>query len=80
MFQQLHESGDARSIHLRCLLFDYHTEQIEKSSELQANSAAAFKLLDDLEEIDSVRKNYYGYLRDRINNLLSGWGRFLFPA
>jgi hypothetical protein len=54
------------------LLFDYHTEQIEKSSEVQSNSTWAFKLLDELEEIDPVRKNYYGYLRDRVNNLLSG--------
>ncbi|KAI6176226.1 hypothetical protein M3Y97_00775700 [Aphelenchoides bicaudatus] len=70
--KNLHETGDTRSVHLRCLLFDYHTEQIEKSNEVKSNSDLAFKLLDELEEIDSVRKNYYGYLRDRVNNLLSG--------
>lgn len=70
--QDLHEKTNTRSIHLRCLLLDYHNERIEKSENVKNNSDSAFKLLDELEEIDAVRKNYYQYLRERLHNILSG--------
>jgi protein farnesyltransferase/geranylgeranyltransferase type-1 subunit alpha len=69
--QNLHDKSDTRSIHLRCLLFDYHKDLIEKSVDKPENSQSALKLLDELLDIDPVRKNYYQYLRERVKNLLS---------
>jgi hypothetical protein len=69
--QSLHKGQETRSTHLRCLLFDYYNELVEKSIETKANSESAFKLLDELEDVDPIRKSYYNYLRERISNLLS---------
>ncbi|KAI6187341.1 hypothetical protein M3Y98_00232800 [Aphelenchoides besseyi] len=62
---------DTTSTHLRCFLLDYYKEQIEKANESEKNGALALSLIDELVQMDPVRRAYYDYVRDHVNNLLS---------
>ncbi|KAI6239557.1 hypothetical protein M3Y99_00545100 [Aphelenchoides fujianensis] len=62
---------DDVSAHLRCFLLDYHKEQLENSVEAEKNGATAIGLLDELVQMDPIRRAYYDYVRDHVNNLLS---------
>ncbi|KAI6214309.1 hypothetical protein M3Y94_00252300 [Aphelenchoides besseyi] len=66
----LHKN-DTTSTHLRCFLLDYHKEQIEKANESEKNGSLALSLIDELIRMDPVRRAYYDYVRDHVNNLLS---------
>lgn len=55
-----------------CLSFmvDILVEKIEKNVEVEANAGRAVSVLNELKEIDPVRKNYWNYNERLVNNMV----------
>ncbi|VDO68216.1 unnamed protein product [Onchocerca flexuosa] len=55
-----------------CLSFmvDILLERIEKKMEVKDSAAQAIQILQELKELDPIRKNYWDYNEKLVNNLI----------